>query len=742
MSYETGRAPYGYEQGRYESYKPNEDRGQSRDYSNNFERDQSRDMKQGRQDSRDRRDPREPRGPPRSPHLNKKGRMDSPKRLHIDTKVIDRPRRSSSSTQSSASAFSNIPIEPAANRAGRSNTNNLPSSTSTPTIPKAKDPKVQDVFDAVYQWNKILEKRNFLKLQNYKLLNENQKRQAELSKIGGKVDDYAPYLEFKQRFETSGKAERDDISKQLGELDDQCAENLERVVCALSSHTPINPQAAVQTASVSKLEVEFEKFRNQNSDQQKQITQLMNSQENSSKAFVALNQDFTNLKSRHIALESQHNTLESQHNTLESQHTILASKYTALESNYTTLESNYASLKSENSELRQQVADFNLTKDSVKRVENELDRLSKESLSFKSRIDDVESKVHGCIEKAEDLDMETYNEILEMWINHDFKNKVPSHETSITSLRQSFQSFQELVNSRLDKSETLTQGIGTSLQALETTRYVTPHTEVTKAFVEEKCNSVIEVTQKVAADSGDVCAEMVDEVRLRVDNLQSTVNTLSLVMVPSKDPDVAARIDALRQTTDQLSQNLRRSENRIEFIEGQRLGGKVDRVNTGLVELEKKITGLQEGNGRGGTASAEDFVRIVKPEIDDAKKRFDALELAVRVLDSQWTNLSSKQMAERILQHLNPYGQQTEARITGVENEMAQLRSVLLSLEQKILIISKDIKLIDIVKVSPLDGKRTASSESPSEELISKRRKLGSNNQFAPQQNRSTSNSL
>ncbi|KAI1461088.1 hypothetical protein F4805DRAFT_313021 [Annulohypoxylon moriforme] len=711
--------PYGYNHTRYESYKPNEDRGQSRDYNNNSERDRVRDPEQGRQDSTDMRDPRESKGPPRSPHPYKKGNMSSPKPLHIDTRVGDGPRRSSSSARSATSAFSVAPTEPAADRTRRSNANTLPSSATTPLIPKAKDPNVQDVFDAAYKWNMILEDRALLKLRENKLLGEDQRRQAEISKIGGKVDEYAPYLEFKQRFETSGKAERDDVFKQLANLDEQYAENLEKLVCAISSRAPVNPQAAVQTASLSKLEAEFEKFQKQASEGQKQmaeaqaqIQKLSNDQEKSAEDFVALNQDFAELKSKH-----------------------------------TTLEFDYAALKSENSELKQKVADLNSTKDSVKRVQDDVDKLSQEFLSIKTKLDGMESKVHDLVEKVEDLDMETYNDILGAWVDHDFKKKVPDHGKFIAELQQSLQSFRESAMSRLDKSETLAQETGAAVQVLEKARQATPHatnqaTGDIKAFVEEKVeekfNSLNEVMQKVVADSGDVCAEMVDEVRLRIDNVQTTVNTLSLARVPSKDPDTVRQIDALQQIMHQQGQNLRSFESRIESIEGQRLVNRIDRVVLHLAELENKV----ESNHNHGAGATNALIEIVRPEVDDAKKRLDALELSIRVLDSQWSNLSSKQMAERILQQLDPYGQRNDARVAGVENEIIQLRNVLYNVEQKLAGLFKDKKLADIVRLSPVDGKRHASSESPSEELMTKKRKLGSNGQFAPQQYRSSSNGI
>lgn len=558
-----------------------------------------------------------------------------------------------------------------------------------------------------------------MKLQKGKLLREDQRRQAEANKISGKVDDYAPYLEFKQRFEESGKAERDDVSKQLAKLDEQYAEELEKVVCAISSHAPISPQAAIQTESPSKLEAGFKK-------QQEQIQKLIGLQETSTQTINALNQGLNALKSENASLKSD---------------------YASLKSNFTTLESDCGALKTENSELRRQIANFNSTQDSAQRAQENADKFFKELQLLKARMDTMESKMHGSMEKIEDLDMETYNEILEAWIDHDFKNKLLSHDTSITTIRQDLQSFQESATSRLSRSETLIQETGVALQALEKARQVTPQranreTEDIKAFVEEKHASLIEVMQKTVADSGDACAEMVDEVTTRLNGIELMVNTLQLATVPSKDPDMAAQIRTLQQNMDQQCQNLNQLTNRIALMENQRLGDGIGAVNASLAELNNQVNGLRQSNGHGGIANSETFVNFIKPEIDDAKRRFDALEMSVRVLDSQWSNLSSKQMAERILQHLDPYGQRTEARVYGVENVIKQLEARLSTAEQNLLMLFKDRKPIDVAKVPLLDGKRHASSESPSEELMTKKRKLGSNGQFATQPHRSSSYNL
>ncbi|KAI1101924.1 hypothetical protein F4804DRAFT_283647 [Jackrogersella minutella] len=725
------RRPYGYEPARYESYKPIEDRGHPRDQSRDFERDRSRDTEQGqgRRELFDVRDSRDQRTP-QSPHSIRK-EMGSPKNLHIDTRVVNDPRRSSSSAQSAASAISNAPTEPALNRIAK--LNNIPSSAVTTTVPKARDPKAQGIFDVVYQWNSTLQERMLLNLRKGKFSHEDQRRQLELGKIGSKVDDYAPYSEFQQRFEESGKAEREDIVKQSAELDRRYAEDLEKVASSLSSQAPSNPQMVAQAALLSRLEAELAKIQKLTSEQQNQIAEsqaqiqtLRSDQEKSAKVLDALNKDVDTLKSENTALKAKNAELEQQQ---------------------------FANLEA------------------MKRAQDYIDRLSGDLQSFMPRMADVEGKMHPFIEKVEDFDMDTYNEILETWINHDFKNKVISNEISTTAIRQNLQSFQEAATSRFDKTDMLVQDtrntlgtMGSTLDTLgnafETSRKARQATAQPsgqslggnqlelQAFVEERLSSFNEVIQKTLADSGDACAEMVDDLRVRHEKLEALVKTLVRLEALLKDPDIKAHISALQQTMRQHGLKFDRLEGRIESIEGQRFSRRIDSVDVGLADLERKVQSFQENNVGGRIANPEAVAKIVQPDINDAKRRFEALEMSIRVLDTQWSNLTSKQMAERILQQLDPYGQRTEARIARLENELLlakneilQAKTIIAQVEEQTRLSMKDKKLAEMAKTYPVNGKRLSSPGSAAEDSI-KKRKLSSNGQCANQPHRSSSNNL
>ncbi|KAI0121532.1 hypothetical protein F4776DRAFT_220569 [Hypoxylon sp. NC0597] len=690
------RWPYEYNSGRYESYKPSDNRSPPRSHSRDA--DQNRDMESGRRDSKEARDTRPP---PRSPRGNKRD-VEPPKNLQIDTRVADGSRRTSLSSHASVSALTAPPTEPAADRIAK--LNSQPSSIATPTVPKAKDPKVQDIFEAIYKWNETLQERMLLKLRKGQLLREEQRRQNEVAKIANKVDDYAPYSEFQRRFEESGKAESENLSKHLAGLDRQYLDDLEKVVTTVSSHSSIGTQAEAQSESLVALETKFAEFQKQNSEQQKQISEaqahiqdLLSDREKTTKALSALDKDFKDLKS------------------------------------------GYCTLQAENSELKQQVASLESSKSS----KDDLDQVSRDFQALMAKVNDVEKKVNTLVE---DFDMKTYNEILDTWIGHDFKNIVISNQTAIAALSQDLQSFQESTSSQFESSNALVQETRKTLEALKSPqpapqenntqlpKGVEHSQQALQALVEERINAFNEVIQKTVADSGDVCAEMVDEVRDRIDKIEAIINHLrtqidASLKSLSKETDVATRVGFLEKFATKHGTDFQLLGKRVESLEGQRLGPRIDSVGVDLTALEKKVQNYQEKGVGGDAARLETYVNSIKSEIDHARKDFESLELTVRTLDSQWANLNTKQMAEKILQHMDTYGQRNEARFAAVEHDLNYLKTKTSSIEESLISLLKESrKFAGFAKTPPQDGKRQASPGLPAEEPT-KKRKLDSNGQ-------------
>ncbi|KAI1403805.1 hypothetical protein F4819DRAFT_191997 [Hypoxylon fuscum] len=715
------RSYSGYEPARRDrdSYKP----GEARSQSNDRLRDQERDRRDSDRESR--RDPRDFR-PPRSPRAQRRD-IESP--LHIDTKVPTGPRRSVSSTISPSSAppsaFSTAPstrptpTEPAADRMAKPFT--LANSGVTRSIPKAKDPKLQGPFETLFKWNETQHERMLLKLRKEKLLREGHRRQHEYDRASNKVDDFAPFSEFRKRFEESGKVERENIDTQINDLDQRYLEDLEKVISSLTQESAesakLQAATAAQNSSVLALETKFAEFEKQATEQQKeianaqaQIQTLLGEREKSTEAFNTVSEYFK-------TLSEEFKVLKAEYNVLRPAHDILRRKYEELQPKHLALEQKVSNL------------------DSTERVQGELDRVSNELQSFKTKMDGVETQVTTFMEKVEDLDMKTYNEILETWTDYDFKNKVISNEKSAMNMRQDLGSFKESVTAQFDKTGALIQEMRKTFEAQSNNQasgQVSGDHQLAQEAIDNKFRAFGEAVKNTIIQSGDECADMVQEVTdrmdkndIRMDKVEAAFKTLEQPAA-SKDVNTTARSDHLEQIATQQTQqgaNTKRLEGRIGALEGQRLGPRIDNVGVGLAELEKKIQILQQSNAGGGTVNPDVILSIVKPDMDNARKRLEMLNLIVNQLDSRFNNLNSKEMAERILLRLDPYAQRNETRLAEVEKRVTQMWNKVVDIEGNV-----NLRLFKGSLKAADDGKRQISPDSP-REGATKKRKLDTNGQ-------------
>ncbi|KAI0378352.1 hypothetical protein F5Y04DRAFT_148541 [Hypomontagnella monticulosa] len=668
------RSLYSPETARYDSYRSKPDRSRSRDRNKDIERDQDRDMDSSRRDSRDSRGVRSPRDTRKDAGHSKN--------LHLDTKFPDGPRRSvSSSTNSPASAMPSArptPTEPAAHRMAKGS---ALSNTVSATIPKAKDPKLQEVFQVLYKWSETSQSRTLLKLRKDALFRENKQRQDECHKVANKAGDYSPYSEFQRRFEESGKVEVGNVSKQLSKLDQQYAEELENVISSISSHASIKLQAAqaVEAAhsaaernSLQTLEDKFAEFQKQASEQQKQnidaqgqIQALLRDQKKSLDALDTLDKDFKSLKS------------------------------------------DYGALQSENLQLKQQVASLV----SMKGTQDKSDLQS-----VMARMDEVEAKATTFANIVEGLDIETFEEIIETWVDHDFKNKVPANERTVVALRQDLKSFRESTASRFNESDSRIQETRKTLDAVKHERRAEPQPKSQisdgqlelRAYVEEKLKSLTDVVQQTVADSSDACGEMVDEVGQRVEKIEALAKILEQSNGSNK-----IRIDKMDASLQQIAAEERtgieRLGRRVEALEG---------TTSKTIDLEKRVYGLQQASANKGPSNSDLIVNVLSSQLEEVKSRLSALEVVTRTLDTQWANIGSTHMANRIIEQLNPYSQKNEVQLAGIEKEIQQLKDRILNAEQQFRSSRID------AKTAPPDGKRHSSPGPTADEILKKRKLL------------------
>ncbi|KAI0008471.1 hypothetical protein F4779DRAFT_618578 [Xylariaceae sp. FL0662B] len=713
MSYSSWRiSGYGDDRRRtYESYKPSDDSNSPRDRAG----DRSLDRAPMRRDSREARDPRDFRHERSSAEVRKDG--EAQKRLHIDTRVADGPTRSSNnspaSVRSGPQSARPTPIEPVAEKGTK--VNRVSSSAAAPITPKASDPRLQEAFESVHKCWETSHELIWLRLMRDKLMQEDPQRRFELGKVASKTDDYAPYSEFQRRFNESDGIKRDELDRRIQDAERQQLQYVERVVSTFASQKP-QPAVVAKSPSVSALEVKVEEIQKHFSESQGQVQFLLGEHQKSAQAVNTLQTEVKVLESKNTVLETENSNLKNQLADLR-----LGTKRD-MESIGSRVESLTAN-KASSADLTQAMSELQGLKTRVEgqagesnRMRENVDQLSEQFQSSATKQNDVEGKIEVFGRKLIDFDPGLYNEMADTWVGHDVMNQV-------ASLRKDFQSLRK--NEVLVKEMRRDIGILQKLQSAPATsspvsggvlesRQTAPSDEHLHEVVEEKLKSyqerILEILRTNQDGMIEFCGNEIDALKDRLTVLETKaavpdtrINNVS----PSLDSDIPARVASLESqvATHQSmadSEHLTGLDVRIKSIEDNKFGFRIDRIE---IDINKRLRDFQ--------TFFDSFKATVDQQSKDILQRIEALNLSVRTLDSQWSNLSTKQMAERIIQCINPYGQQVEGRITGVENRVGRV-------EQEVISWATDMK--DLMQDLPSGGKRPASPSQLPDDQAKKRR--------------------
>ncbi|KAI0602205.1 hypothetical protein F4775DRAFT_228288 [Biscogniauxia sp. FL1348] len=737
-----------------DTWRAVDDRARGRDYNRDVDKDRDRpsirrDSRDGRdardaKDMRDHKDFREPRGIPdsRSPRDLRAPRL--------DTAIPSGPRNSSAVNS------------PASSRGGKQSARPTPTelfpdktlpclaaaTPATPFTPKAKDPKLQGLVESTHRWGKTWQELQLLQQRRDQLRREAPRRQQQAAMLGSGSADFPPYLEFEARFKKRDWAECAELDKQIKSVEQRYCQELEEAVSAFpTAHTPKAPESvAAKDPSVSALEARFDEFATRAEEQQKQLTEATNEIRSLLATNKKSNQDFATLRADFTALKSDYDKLEDENSRLRDRIIRLSAdvdgKITAIESRINKPIQNVVP-----------VEEFDQAKSSLKSLANKINEQSESSKEFKEKFEAseraqqaIDSKVEKLENQMESLDFGRMDEIIGFWLNHDLGRKVLAMEEYVNSIRNGSKSVDASI-----------QGVQREMQSLksqltnhrsvpsEPSPAALPSQRAFDSLLREKLGAVEQslklMVKKHAEAQDDLIGGLIDEKDHRIESLEKTLDFMA-----RQKEGTEARANSLYDRVQSVTDNLNA---RLSEFGEKRLGHRVDRVDLELSNVKKAVSEVrrevselsnnigqlenhyQELSGIGSPTAAYDaFVKSeVKGELEDTKKRLEALGLSVRSLDSQWSNVSSKQMAERIIQQLNPSAQSIEARVTKTEDATLRLRQDVTAL------VKSYSDFHEKLAMATTGEKRRASSQSP--RLDGKKRKLEANghNPVPPQRN-------
>ncbi|KAI0428990.1 hypothetical protein F5Y09DRAFT_271474 [Xylaria sp. FL1042] len=524
-----------------------------------------------------------------------------------------------------------------------STNNSVLGDSVTLAIPKAKDPKLQEAFEKAYNWGEKHNKRLLLGIRKNKLAQESTQQRIENEKFLQKASSYPPYIGLGEAFKQADRT----FDDQFKVADDEYLDQLEQLVArftTVSEPGAINPQDPV----IAALEAKVEQISHIAATQNEQIQSLLEA----NNKFDSLKLDYDELQLKLRAVDDTVRALQSQQVTMDNENKILKKQLEDLQSN---TEGKMESCNVQLAELAKQSSD---AAEARGVFETRLDERFRGIETMLATFTDYDNMK----EKLDELDVKTFNEICEAWI-FDLKRQYdeykqrrhpddPSIYETLRSLRQGVDSL--LANqanaSQLDKEETF------SMERID---------KAIDTKIEAAKNSMKEDTGAIFQERDDLVVRLIDNTSARVSALERE---------GSNHSEFDTRIQLLEQWRIEQSQGPTLAE-RVTNLEGTKVGHRVDRIDIEVGELHQKYKAL---GGEVLHLAKREWVELLLkelPDVKDLQRRVPAVEHAIRVLDSQYQNLSTKQLAEHIVRFTNPVFEQ---RLGKIETKINQLDSRLL----------------------------------------------------------------
>lgn len=611
----------------------------------------------------------------------------------------------------------------------------------TPTIPKAKNPELQEAFENAYKWGEAGNKRLLLSMRKAKNAQEENQWRSESERFLAKASEYPPYQGLGDKFSLVDRG----LDDQLKAAEDKYNTELEQLIARFA--TAAKPATtSYQDPVISALEAKLEKISQLAATQTQQIQDLL-SQNQSCRSSVLL------LETGYKSIELCHNDLKAKYSTLESDHDAFKSRFREYDNTINALQLRQANIDAENKSLKKQLEELRST--SEKSLGSSQAQLSEDKKAFQTvleRIKNLEVKLDDFKDfdeikyKLDELDPITLNEICDAWVSTEYNLKTQyeeysqRHRQNGSSVDDTLRSLrQELDSLRIGHSPiNASAGTGLPTESLEA---------IISAKVAAAEKSINDNTKAICEERDDVVGQMIDEIWERINASDQG---------PAKHAELVARVELLEQwkaisspfihpnrgqtQTQHEIQNQTLNPNQPELarLEGLTVGRRVERIDHDVDSLNQKYEGLKSEVGKlvsrewvdlrlrellagsGMNAGVADDVKGLQRKV----LAIDALEQAIKTLEWQYQNLSTKGLAEQIVRLTNPA---LEQRLVKVEARTSQLENA--SITRTVMQQGEQLASITALlhKLLPIE-KRTASPTYGDEP--NKKRKLEVNGRY------------
>ncbi|KAI0406958.1 hypothetical protein F4802DRAFT_61107 [Xylaria palmicola] len=649
-----------------------------------------------RRDSRDFRDSRHPSEESRSPGERRcnYGPL-RPSRIDTDMRATESPRKVSNISPASVPSddlrFKRTNAASEKTIAASSTIRN----PATTTIPKAKDPKLQEVFEKAYKCGDKFQERLLLNTHKKKLAQEGAQRRLESEKFRAKAGAYPPYHGLGDRFNPIDKKLDDKFSI----IDEEYAHELEQLVAPFT--TVANPTAAnPQDPVIATLEAKIE--------QVSQMVQSLAQENRNSRSSInsletrlnAVQSDRDDILAKYSTLEVDHNALKADHDALKSDHDALKSKSDSFDDTIRVVQSQQTSTDAKNKNMEKK---FELSDASWRTFKKDT----------QERGTSIEAKLHDYDdykEKLDELDLGTLNEICDAWVDSVYNLKTQHQEYRESCLRRNNLLEPDTAQSLL---QDMTSTLPSQANIPRSDKGTALSNQVAENIIDAKVAALQESVHDLFQKTHDSFGELMDESTKRLLALEEAL----------KQPNLEARVHLLEQWKATISAWIDRNPipsltERVGYLESSGLGLRVDRIDfavSKMVQDHKTLTAEVEKQAKREWVEnrLQELLNNIGPQpashkdVKDLMRRIPAIELAIQTLDTQVQNISTKRLAEHIVRLTTPG---IEQRLGKLETKTTQLESKTNGHDRSLEQHSEQLKLVNDTVRSKVSGdKRTAS---------------------------------
>ena len=502
-----------------------------------------------------------------------------------------------------------------------------PGSPRDPALSRAKDPSHQKTFEILLSCNEAAQTKSHYRFRWAKIKRDQSTHQRWLDKQAEKEDDFPGRAEYQLAFSKGLSKDMDDLTQKIADSDRNYLQQVERLAALIDNGSKVKqpaPAAAQTPSSNTVANADLEEIKKQLATLANENAKLRETQEKHEENFKAQTKKVTEqaealrlLKKTH---EAEINALKSDLKMAETKNLEMADQNSKQLGQFGTRLGGLASdLTSQKMELQARIADRIKDKPTAATVQ---DKSQATSVSQ----EDAEALKTECKKLAGDVNslksaMDHHKNIMDHYPAPEELDKIMDYWTE-NNIEKEFARPEKIL-------------------------------ENTKAQIKA-------IRDEVA------------QLRLTSDQTQTVFSDEQKAYISACVAQETAKVTILvNETIDQIESVL--------VGDMERLGEKINGLLNEVGQLKKLGVAAPDGSK---PATEEKIARLealetqVQERMQDLQQQIDALKFSVKTLDTQWSNIQSKTMAEHILAQLNPFAQKQQAIYMQLQAQVRDLNAL------------------------------------------------------------------